>query len=158
VVIEVSKDGKQFVVTGFDPLRGRGKVLKTIERDPSAGFYGGLSPDGSTLAFSKRDAEIHIRLLSLSDGADREITVKGWSGMESLDWSADGKGFYLGSASPQRLALVYVDLEGNGRVLWQYKGASYVSYAIWGVTSPDGRYLALGRDVVNSNVWLLEGF
>ena len=40
-------------------------------------------------------------------------------------------------------------------MLWQHKGAGYV---IWGVPSPDGRYLAIVGDLINSNVWMVEGF
>jgi hypothetical protein len=46
-------------------------------------------------------------------------------------------------------------LRGNARVLWQYKGSGG---QIWGVPSPDGRYLAILGTVTNSNVWMLEGF
>jgi hypothetical protein len=101
------------------------------------------------------EAEIHIRLLSFSGGSDREITVKGWPNLRSLDWSPDGKGFYCGTVSPQSRTLLYVDLKGNTSVLWQYKGASS---RIWGVPSPDGRYLAIMGNVTSSNVWMLEGF
>jgi Tol biopolymer transport system component len=114
-----------------------------------------LSPDGSTLAMSKRDeAEIHIRLLSLAGGSDREITVKGWPNVSSLDWAPDGKAFYVGSVSLPGYALLHVDLKGNARVLWQYKGSGDV----WGAPSPDGRYLAIAGFATNSNVWMLEGF
>ena len=68
------------------------------------------------------EPEIHIRLLSLSGGPEREFTVKGWPNITGLDWSPDGKGFYCGSVSPQGSTLLYVDLKGNVRVLWQYKG------------------------------------
>jgi hypothetical protein len=95
------------------------------------------------------EAEIHLRLLSLSGAADREITMKGWQNLTGLDWSPDGKGFYCGSGGD---TLLYVDLKGNARVLWQYKGAA------WAAPSPDGRFLALGAQVTNSNVWMLEGF
>jgi len=101
------------------------------------------------------EAEIDIRLLSLSGGSDREIKVKGWPNLTGLDWSPDGKGLYCGSASPQGRTLLYVDLKGNARVLWQYKGAGG---NIWGVPSPDGRYLAIMGYVSNSNVWMVEGF
>jgi hypothetical protein len=156
-VHEVSQDEKHLIVTAFDPLRGRGKVLRTIQKDPTADFAGGgLSPDGATFAVSRGgEAEIHIRLLSLSGGSDREITVKGWPNLTGLDWSPNGKGFYCGSVSPQSRTLLYVDLEGNAKVLWQYKAAGG---NIWGVPSPDGRYLAIRGDVINSNVWMLEGF
>jgi hypothetical protein len=94
-------------------------------------------------------------LLSLSSGSDREITVRGWPNTQGIDWSRDGKGLYCGSASPQGRTLLYVDLAGNARVLWQYKGAGG---EIWGVPSPDGRYLAIAGEVNNRNVWMLEGF
>jgi hypothetical protein len=48
-----------------------------------------------------------------------------------------------------------VDFQGNARVLWQIKAPGE---AIWGVPSPDGRYLATVGGVYNSNVWMIEGF
>ncbi|MBV9296690.1 MAG: serine/threonine-protein kinase, partial [Acidobacteriaceae bacterium] len=123
VVIEESQDRKQMTLTSFDPLKGRGKVLRTIQADPTAQFVDELSPDGNIFAFAKSDEpEIHIRLLSLSGGSDREIAVKGWPNITGLNWSPDGKGTYCWSASGQGGTLLYVDLNGNARVLWQYKG------------------------------------
>jgi Tol biopolymer transport system component len=157
VIGELSQDEKQLTLTAFDPLKGRGKVLRTIEKDPSAEIAGtGLSPDGTTFAISRSsEEEIHIRLLSLSGSSDREFTVKGWSNLSGLDWSPDGKGLYCGSVSPQDRTLLHVDLEGNAKVLWQYKAASG---SIWGIPSPDGRYLALRGLVASSNIWMVEGF
>ena len=101
VILETSQDRKQLVITAFDPLKGRGKVLRTIEITPShSDPPSALSPDGSTFAVSRvGEAEIHISLLSLSGGSDRQITVKGWPSITGIDWSADGKGFYCGSVS-----------------------------------------------------------
>jgi Tol biopolymer transport system component len=157
VIRETSQDLKQLVITAFDPLKGRGKVIRTIEQDPSHTYdHTSPSPDGSTFAISRSgEAEIHIRLLSLSGGSDREITVKGWPSITGLDWSPDGKHFYCGSRSPQGSTLLLVDLKGNARVLWQYKAGSG---SIWGVPSPDGRYLAILGEVINSNVWMVQGF
>jgi hypothetical protein len=157
VVSEASQDEKQFTLTAFDALKGRGSVLRTIRKDPNVYFAGtGLSPAGTMFAISKSgEAEIHIRLLSLSGGSDSEVTVKGWPNLTGLDWSYDGKGLYLGSVSPQSKTLLYVDLKGNARVLWQFKGAGG---QVWGFPSPDGRYLAILGSVKNSNVWMLEGF
>jgi Tol biopolymer transport system component len=156
VVSESSQDNKLFTLTAFDPLKGRGKVLTTIKRGPSSHYVSALSPDGSTIAMSKvREAEIHIRLLSLSGGSARDVTVKGWSDFESpLYWSPVGKGLYLGSQSPQAATLLYVDLKGNTSALWQTKGG----YVTRGVPSPDGRYLAVLGAVGNENLWMLEGF
>ncbi len=159
VVVEESQDQKQLTITAFDPLKGRGKVLRTIQKGPTADFIYGLSPDGSTFAFSRhREPEIHIRLFSLSGGSDREITVKGWPNLAGLYWSPDGKGMYCGSVSPQGGgALLYVDLAGSARLLWQHKGEAGDWF--YGIPSPDGRYLAmLLGTVTNSNVWMLEGF
>jgi hypothetical protein len=157
VVSEESQDGKKVTFTAFDPLRGRGKVLRTIQKDPTDDFSDRVSPDGSTLAISKHgEAEIHIRLLSLTGGADREIAVKSWPKLAQygLHWSIDGRAFYVGSVSLQASTLLHADLKGNARVLWQFKGARRT----YGVPSPDGRYLAILGSVYNSNVWMLEGF
>jgi hypothetical protein len=160
VSFERSQNLKQLLIVAFDPLKGRGKVLRTIESshtDPSdTNYASGLSFDGSTFAITRLgEAEIRIRLLSLSGGSDREITVKGWPSVTDLDWSSDGKGFYCGSQLPQGGTLLYVDLMGNARMLWQYKGGGG---EIWGIPSPDGRYLAIRAPVANSNVWMVEGF
>ena len=81
--------------------------------------------------------------------------MKGWPNLTGLDWSPDGNGLYCGSVSPQSQTLLYVDLEGNAKVLWQFKGAGF---AIAGVPSPDGRYVAMLGSPMNSNLWMLEGF
>jgi hypothetical protein len=60
----------------------------------------------------------------------------------------------VGSALPLASTLLYVDLKGNARILWERKGG----FNIWGKASRDGRYLAILGGVFNSNVWMLEGF
>jgi serine/threonine protein kinase/Tol biopolymer transport system component len=157
VLVETSQDRKLYSLTAFDPLKGRGKVLTTIERDPSGNYYWELSPDGSTFAISRgSEAEIHIRLLALSGGLASEITVKSWPNIvNGLVWSPDGKGLYLSSVSAQGITLLYVDLKGNARLLQQEKG---IKGPVFAVPSPDGRYLAICEMVVNQNVWMLEGF
>ena len=157
VLLELTPDEKQVTFTAFDPLQGRGKLLRTIDRDPTVEYFlSSLSPDGSTYALARTgEADIHIRLLSLAGGADREITVKGWPYLVGLDWSADGKGFYYGASSPQGGTLLYVDLDGNARPLWRSKN---FGVRISAVPSPDGRYLAILDTLTNSNAWLLEGF
>ena len=157
VVLEGSPDDKLLTLSAFDPLKGRGKVLTTIAKESSRYYIPALSPDGSTFALSRGgEAEIHIRLLSLSGGSESEIAVKGWPNLAGeLEWSPDGKGLYLTSRSPQATTLLYVDLKGNAKPLWEKKGPLGVA---WSVASPDGRYLAIEGMVYNSNVWMLEGF
>jgi Tol biopolymer transport system component len=124
VVLEETEDGRYATVTAFDPLKGRGKTLRTMQKDATAHFYdfgSALSPDGSTLAIARsRAADIRIRLLSLTGGPDREITVKGWSNLAwmGLSWAHDQKGFYCSSVAAGNNPLLYVDLQGNARVLY----------------------------------------
>jgi Tol biopolymer transport system component len=164
VIIEDSQDEKQFTIAAFDPMKGRGKVLRTIDKDPSFGpesfFSSALSPDGSTFAIRRQgEAATHIRLLSLSGGSDREITVTGspdlsWS---RLAWSPDGKGLYCGSRSGQAGTVLYVGLKGNTQALWEFKGGSGQG-PVWAFPSPDGHYLAISTQPTNNDVWMLEGF
>jgi serine/threonine protein kinase len=158
VIFETTPDRKQMVITAFDPLKGRGKVLQTVDTDPSYDYEPDLSGDGLTAAISRSgDTEAHIRLISLSSASYREITVKDWPNLVSLDWSPNGKGLYAGFVSPQASTLLYIDLRGNTQVLWQYKGGG-PGHFIWSVPSPDGRYLAIQGLITNSNVWMAEGF
>jgi hypothetical protein len=83
--------------------------------------------------------------------------VKGWPNLTGLDWSPDAKGIYCGFVSAQGSgALLYVDLAGNVRVLWQHK--LDINGHVWAIPSPDGRYLAISAPTSNSNAWMLEGF
>jgi eukaryotic-like serine/threonine-protein kinase len=157
-VEELSQDKKQVTVTAFDPLQGRGKVLRTVENNSSTAYtFSRLSPDGSTLALPRSgEAEARIRLLALSGGADREITVKGGAHIATLEWSPDGKGFYCDSRTPQGDAVLHVDLKGNAQRLWQTKVPAHSVWAV--VPSPDGHYIAFPEEVTTSNMWMLEGF
>ncbi len=159
VIVERSDTQKgKFTLTAFDAFNGRGKVLRTIDGDPGLKMPpNDLSPDGATFAVGKNgNNETHIHLLSLTGGSDSEVTVKGWTNISAIDWAANGKGFYCGFTSPQVRTLAYVDLNGNAQVLRQYGGEG--TGFVWAIPSPDGRYLAILGDGVNSNVWMLTGF
>ncbi len=152
---EMSLDMKDMIISSFDPLKGRGGVLKTVETDSTARYDWDLAADGSKLALYKlEEREAHIRLLSLVGGEDREMTVKGWGGLESMDWSPDGRVFYCGSVSSEAATLLRIDMGGLATVLWRKKGAVHTH----GVPSPDGRRLAVMGWVMNSNHWMVEGF
>jgi serine/threonine protein kinase/Tol biopolymer transport system component len=157
LIVEASQDKRHLTFTEFDPLKGRGKVLRTMQKDPTASFAGtDISPDGTTFAISREyEAETHIRLLSLTGGSDREIAVKGRPRLTGLNWSPNGKGLFCSSYAPQGSTLLYVDLKGDARVLWQSKSMLGV---LGGVPSPDGRYLAIQSALISSNVWMVKGF
>jgi hypothetical protein len=77
--------------------------------------------------------------------------------MTGINWARDGKGFYCGFVSAQRRNLLYVDLKGTAQILRQYNGVGNDGQ-VWGVPSPDGRYIAILAGALSSNVWMLEGF
>src|ERR1035441_8857992 len=52
------------LLTAFDPLKGRGRVLRTMPNDTTANFKTDLSPDGTVFAISKSGGEIHIPICS----------------------------------------------------------------------------------------------
>ncbi len=129
--------------------------FQTIETGSAAGCDWSLAPDGSENAlYRSGEAEAHIRFIALDGRKDREITVKRWGGLQSIDWSPDGKLLYCGSISSQDATVVCIDTDGRARVLWTPRGAS----ATWAPASPDGRHLAMSGQIVNSNLWMLGGF
>ena len=148
----------KFNIAAFDALSGRGKLLRTIDGDAGLKMPpNDLSPDGATVAVGRNGSnETHIQLLSLTGGSDGDIAVKGLTNISAIDWAANGKGFYCGFISPQLRTLAYVDLNGNAQVLRKYGGEG--TGFVWAIPSPDGRYLAILGDGVNSNVWMLTGF
>ncbi len=155
IVVEPSDDGNQLFLTAFDPLKGRGKLLKTV---PSAFRPGDVSPDGKMYAIAgDAGSDTRIQLVSLSKGApDREVLLKGWTNIYSLDWAPDGKGIYCGSVSANLRTLLYVDLKGAVHVLKQYRGRGPGFF--WGIPSRDGRYIAIPGGSVDGNAWMVEGF
>jgi Tol biopolymer transport system component len=161
VFSEPSPDGKQLILSAFDPVKGRGRELAKFNLNQPVTHYGwDVSPDGSRLAFAQDDeheGRIQILILPLAGGEGREVNVKGHLGFCTLSWAKDGKGLYV-SRLPitSGSLLLYVDLEGRAEVLWQQRLPS--RWDTWGVPSPDGRHLALVGYTLESNVGLLEGF
>jgi hypothetical protein len=64
----------------------------------------------------------------------------------------------VGSHRKEGGTLLYVDLKGIPQVVWQNAGAVGRSNAIYGIPSPDGRYLAIRGGAFDSNFWLAEDF
>jgi hypothetical protein len=121
-------------------------------------YYATPSPDGAHLAFLKiGEAEGHIQVLALDGYPERDIRVKGWPGFTSQAWAPDGKGIYCGTMRPQGATLLYVGLDGKAQVLWEQKGATG-GFGTWGVPSPDGRYVAIMSEAMDSNLWMVENF
>jgi Tol biopolymer transport system component/DNA-binding winged helix-turn-helix (wHTH) protein len=143
----------------LDPAKGIGKLLAEFQmEDPSANYDWDLSPDGSTIAVYRLMGE-NIHLIPIGPGNKREIHAAGWTGMRSLKWSPDGRGFFAFCASAAALerdvTLLYLDLKGRPTRLWTKKGLGQQSQI---TPSPDGQHVAFTISRLNSNVWLMDNF
>jgi len=152
-IAERSPDRKQLVFEAFDLVKGRGRELADLKTDATPDYQWDLSPDGTRIAILKSQ-EGRIQILSLNGRAPQEITVKGWNSLNSADWAADGKGLFVSSRKERGPVLLSVDLQGNARVLWEHAG----SFKTYGVSSPDGRHLAMQKWIVDGNIWMMENF
>ncbi len=143
---------KEFIFYVLDPLRGKGAELSRVRADlPLSQSHWDLSPDGSRIAFLP-DNEGRIRILHLMDGSMTDVSVTGWSGFQSMDWAADGKGFYVSSQSASSSTLLYINLVGQARILREQLG----NFQTWGIPSPNGKHLAFLEWSSASNVWMIE--
>ena len=144
---------KFLVFAAFDPTKGTQREVARLNQT-GGGWDWSLSPDGTTVATTEKgDPQIH--LISLTGQAARTVTVKDWDNLVSLDWAADGKGFFISSNPNGHLStLLYVDLAGNAHALWQVK--NYL--ATFGVPSHNGKYLAIPAPTTECNAWMVEKF
>jgi Tol biopolymer transport system component len=137
--------GNVVIASLFDPTKGRGP--KIIEA-PGLG-NAAISPDGQHIAFVLSGTPRNrIRLTDLHGATEREITVSGVQNLQSLDWSADGSGFFSGDAQSDSTRLLHIDRNGGSQILWTQPGLN----ELWGISSPDGRYLATLKYDVSANV------
>jgi serine/threonine protein kinase len=154
VISELAEDRKQFVMSAFDLLKGRGSELARIDIDMEAKyFHWDLSPDGTRISIAE-STQGSIEILSLRGHATQVVHVKGWNNLESLEWAADGKGFFISNGVHGGTVLLHVDLQGNAHVLWKNQGFSSTTDR----RSPDGRHLAIQESKVEGNIWTLENF
>lgn len=106
-----------------------------------------ISPDGSRIAIAMpQGPPAQIRILPLTGGARKNISVPGWSAFQSIEWAADGMGWYVASRSAATNILLFVDPQGHTFPLRQTLGG-YDTYAI---PSPDGHHLAF-LEYTNAN-------
>jgi DNA-binding winged helix-turn-helix (wHTH) protein/Tol biopolymer transport system component len=150
----------------FDPVTGAGTELVSARINKDVGFPNwSLSPDGKYLAtrILRPSQDAAIRILSIADGSESTIEVKGWSQLVGIDWAADDKSLWAagvnrkrsGFGGPATCSLLGIDLDGNARAMARVSDVCFLA----GIPSPDGRYIALeGAKADSSNVWLLKSF
>jgi Tol biopolymer transport system component len=148
--ILIETRGKLGINSLFDPVKGRGpKVLEiTVESGPPA-----ISPDGRHIGFVLPGTpKTRIQMADLHGASESEVTVSGAEDLESLDWSSDGTGFFTADNRPETPRLLFVQRNGTSHVLWTQPAGTL----IWGIPSPNGRYLATFKTDQNANVWIVE--
>ena len=145
----------EIILWAFDPGLGKGRELTRIHVSPSEHYDLAVSPDGSLIAMTKGlSPESRIRILSSTGDPERDVVVNGWSGVSSVNWQADGRGFFVSAPSPSGGALLHVSMDGRAQLLWQQNARG----TLYGVSSPNGRYLAFAGSTEDSNAWLIEDF
>jgi eukaryotic-like serine/threonine-protein kinase len=153
----MADDGREMVITGFDPGTGQRKELLRVPAVPTWTRWA-PSPDGSQVATmqANENGTGRIRFIPLHGGQAREFTIQGYSHLSSVDWQPDSKGIFSGCWGPNNVAtLVHIDLDGNVRPIWQ---TPEHPYNIWGIPSPDGRYIAMAGGSTDANVWMIDNF
>ena len=119
--------GNKRVIFQLDPLQGKGRELF---RHPLAQADADISPDAKRFAYLVPGGKANrIAFVNASGQLEREVEVEGWAGINAMDWSADGKGLFVGVFNPATGAtLLYVDLAGKATSLWNQPG----SFRTWG--------------------------
>jgi DNA-binding winged helix-turn-helix (wHTH) protein/WD40 repeat protein len=131
----------------FDPVRGAGAELASVDERPADWD---LSPQGDRLSLVRASGS-KIRVLSLPPTTgEREVEVAGWDRLHTVNWSADGKGWFVCADRPGENALLWVG--ENGEVVSLRVFGSGCS---WAVPSPDGRHLAFSELHQAANVRML---
>ena len=145
----------QLVFRALDPLRGEGRELVRTTVGSAPFYPSHISPDGSQVAILLA-AEGRIRVLSLRGNAPaHDVVVTGRSlntGSPFFCWSADGKGWYASSSSPEGTDIALVNQAGHLRVL-RHQNVPAQSMVI---PSPDGKHVAFSETTSVSNAWMLE--
>jgi eukaryotic-like serine/threonine-protein kinase len=147
-----SADGREVLLTTFDPIRGKGKEILRIPIERGRIYNRYLSPDGSVYANSPNAGQIDI--IPLRGGETRTLDLKGHFVLSSLDWAPDSKSLYVGSRNANSTTLLHVDMNGRAQAVWQEPGVGLV----WAIVSPDGRHIAMPGSTRSANVWVIDNF
>ena len=149
----------ELVLVAFDPLGSPGKELLRIplengsDADIGFDYWWQLSPDGSRIGIVKKHGN-QIRLVPLSGGPTRTITINGYSDILEFYWAIDSESMFVSTLAPGGAILLHVSLSGEAQPIWHRPQSSHT----WGFPSPDGRHLAILNSNSESNVWMINNF
>jgi len=147
----VERHGRTEILSRLDPIKGRGPKILEITGQPTGDPA--ISSDGHHVAFVLPGAvQNRIRIVDLHGATESEITVAGAKNLDSLEWCADGTGFFSGDVTPSDTRLLHIQRDGASQAVWTQPAGP----RIWGVQSRDGRHLATYKTRVSANVWIVE--
>ena len=143
----------EVVFTFFDPVEGRGGEASRLQITPAKLFWD-LAPDGSRIAYGefKSSPDDRVIIRTLQGAITREVPVTGWTTLNSLSWSADGRDLFVTTLRREGSDLLRVTPDGNVVALRQETGRWFASPR----PSHNGRLLAFAVRTTDSNVWLIE--
>jgi WD40 repeat protein len=134
----------------FDVRTGRTSDAPQV--DPLCNWS--LSPDGSQRAIVCDSRKGTIRLRSVLTGDVRDLTIKGWDELSSIEWSVDGRALLAVWHHNSDTALLNVALDGRVSVLLRSSNPEILG----AIASPDGRSLAIAGASTTRNVWQIDNF
>jgi hypothetical protein len=103
------------------------------------------------------DREGRIHMVPLTGAAAHDVIVKGWTSLFTLNWAQDGEGWFVSNrptGTRDSPLFLFVHRNGTASILYRPEGGA----PIWGIPSPDGRYLAFCANPGTRNVWLVQNF
>jgi Tol biopolymer transport system component len=154
---EQTADYKQAIIRSFDPIKGKGPELARFDLGPEyqtkrMELIWGISDDGTKLAFAS-GPQGPIQVSSLRSGQQQVIRAHALGSIRGIAWAHDGKGFFISSNTKDGNEIIYLNLEGEAKVLWNC-GNDHCH----GGPSPDGRQFAMDVRKLSSNLWMIENF
>jgi Tol biopolymer transport system component len=109
-----------------------------------------LSPDGASVAILSRGGNDNHILLLRDNGAFGEFIASNTSSLRSLNWWANGEGFFCSRESRNTISMLSISRDRKITVLDKDLGDG----PSWAVPSPDGHRLAFVSHMKHYNVWL----
>jgi hypothetical protein len=99
------------------------------------------------------------RIYSLAGRPPLKVIPKHWPSIETLNWVADGTRLFVASRTQQSSVLLSIDMQSNVQVVWERKGTLGNEVAgMSGISSPDGRRLAMMGFTGSGNMWRMDGY
>ncbi len=152
VIAEATDDHKRLIFSRPDPLQGRGRALARFVDEHASDYTWDLSPDGTEVVLYSDFASEHS-MLSLKNSQIRNVKVSPEIHLRNMTWAADGRGLFAANAQQLGAQLLYLDMQGHSRVLWELPGKDVF---LLSRASPDGRHLAIQTSAGTSNMWMVE--